>query len=183
MTMEAENIASLSLPTHPVEIPMREPDQEGPSGRAWLLPAPPAQRMEHAASIGTWLVNVPDAHQFWEWWIVSVVHLRAGDHLPPATLDYDGAEYEFTIFTVDPDESPDPDPEITYIEGVRFLSPPDVVEQFHGVADGDAARIAHVAVQAIVAGDISPDSDHRPRWKVLLDATVKAFQAGHHVLN
>lgn len=172
--------ASLLLSRTGLEYPMREADKEGEAGRAWLIPA---TRPEQAASVGTWLVNVPGAHQFWEWWVVAVVHLREGVSLPPPKRIYEGAEYEFTILTVDSDECPNPDPELADEEGLLFYTPPDVVEQFHGVEDSAAARIAALAVDEILGGKISPDSEYRPKWKTLIDDTVKAFQAGHHVLN
>jgi len=132
--------------------------------------------------VGTWLVHVPDAHPWWEWWVVGVVHLREMTGVPEAKLAYDGAEYEFTIITVDPDRCPTPDPDLVD-EGYEFLLPPDVCEQFHGVNDVDATRIGEMAVTAIVAGKISPDEDFRPAWRERLSKTVLDFVAGRHALN
>lgn len=160
---------------------MRQPDQEGPAGKAWLY-QPQSPAPEYAASLGTWLVNVPSANQHWEWWVVAVVHLREGPSLPPAKLIYDQAAYEFNILTVDPEEYPI-DPEVAEVEGVSFLYPPDVVEQFDGVQDADAALIAAMTVTSIVKGEISPDADFRPKWKTLLSDTVASFQQKLHVFN
>lgn len=178
--MEMQSLTSLSLPKLRVEIPMREADQYGTAGQAWLIQP---SRPEQEASLGTWLVNVPGAHQLWSWWVVAVVHLREEAHLPAPLKSYDAAEYEFTILTVDPEESPTPDPDRTEKEGLAFLLPADVVEQFHGVKDRDAQRIAAHAVSAIVEGRISPDADFRPRWKVLLEQTIADFKAGHFSVN
>lgn len=178
--MESQNVASLSFKPLEVEHCMRHPDQEGPAGRAWLLRA--ADTPENSASLGTWLVNIPGAHAWWEWWVVGVVHLREEDHLPAPRFAYEGAEYEFTILTIDPEECPSPDPDLVD-DGYSFLHPADVAEQFHGVSDGDAARITAKAISALVEGRISPDEDFRPAWKTLLEETVRAFKAGHYALN
>jgi hypothetical protein len=173
------NMNSLLLPDLTVGYPMRTPDLEGSAGRAWLIqPAKP----EEGASLGSWLVNVPGAHQFWSWWVLAVVHLREEEHLPPPARVYEEAEYEFTILTVDPKE-PVLSPEVAEEEGLAFLMPPDVVEQFHGIIEQDASVVAAISVQEIVKGRISPDQDFRPRWKVLLDETIAAFRSGKNCVN
>lgn len=163
---------SLSFETLRMGNPMREADKRGQYGQAWLIPP---TKKEQQASLGTWLVNVPEAHQFWSWWAVSVVHLREADGLPAPFRQYEGAEYEFSIMTVDSEEEA-PSPIRAEEEGLIFIGPPDVVEQFHGVCDSSAARIAEASVHAILSGDISPDSDYREHWKQKLDTTIKSLR-------
>lgn len=127
-------------------------------------------------------MNVPDAHPWWQWWVVGVVHLRDVEGVAEAKRAYSAAEYEFTILTVDPEESAAPDPDMVN-EGYSFLYPADVAEQFDGVSDSDAARIAYLGIQEIVSGRISPDEGFQPAWKKMLDETVKSFHAGLHALN
>lgn len=154
----------------------------GAGGQAWeLMPEKPAVK-DHEASISAWLINVPGAHPFWSWWSVGMIHLRDIPGVPPANKRYPEAEYEFMIYTIDPNRCPHPDPDKA-AEGYPHLIPFDVSEQFHGVSDQDAARICEGAVRAIVAGYISPDQDYRMAWRRLLHGTIKHFQEGRHPLN
>ena len=88
---------------------MREPDLQGGPVRAWRIAQTDAVRQAHIDSFGypdagidTWIVNGP-FHPFWSWWHVGVVHLRDIPNCPPAQKKYPEAEYEFTVFTLDPD--------------------------------------------------------------------------------
>jgi hypothetical protein len=156
---------------------MRDPDTTGPCGRAWLYRASPDAKPH--ASISQWLVNRPGAHPYWQWWTVSVVHLRDLPGLKPAKKHYPEAEYEFMIFSIDPEQRPDPEPDDP--RGYPHLVPLDVVVQFHGVTDRDAERICQSAISAIMNGLLSPDQDYRQAWKESIRATVSHFAAGKHV--
>jgi hypothetical protein len=46
---------------------MRAPDVTGPFGRAWVVKKP-IVKPDHNASLSEWLINVPGAHPFWEYW-------------------------------------------------------------------------------------------------------------------
>lgn len=155
-------------------IKRREPDQQGPAGRAWLL----KEDENRLATLAGWLVNCPKAHPAWQWWVVGSCHLRDIEGLPTAKKRYPEAEFEFLIFTVDPVAHPEPDPEKPRY---RALEPLDVVEQFHGVSDRDAARICAAAVRAIVNGLLSPDQDARRDWRASIEKTVEHFKSGAHV--
>lgn len=156
---------------------MRDPDIEGPSGRAWLYRVPEAMAGRHT-SLAAWLVNRPGAHPFWQWWFVAVVHLRDTPGVGKAYKRYPEAEYEFMIYSIDPTSCPNPEPDDP--DGYPALSPLDVVEQFHGVRDPDVERICEGAVRAIVNGNISPDQDYRHAWSLLLAGTVQHFKEGRH---
>lgn len=154
---------------------MKRPDQEGKAGRAWLIPE--SKDPEHAASLASWLVNVPEAHPYWEWWLLSVVHLRSVPGVAEPKLLYPGAQYELAIITLDPEDGPSPDKP----EGFLYFHPPDVTEQFSGVADAEATLIGGLSTQALVEGRIFPNAEED--WKKLLTETVLSIQAGHQVLN
>lgn len=156
---------------------MKTPDIEGKFGRAWI--AGGKRTVDHSASLGSWLLNIPGAHLLWEYWIVGVVHLRAIPGGRPAKKHYPEAEYEFIIASINPEACPKPDPESTI--GYPCLTPVDVVYQFHGVNDRDALRIGELAIKAMVDGRISPDQDFRSAWDRVLDATVAHFRSGKHV--
>lgn len=108
--------------------------------------------------------------------MLSVVHLRQLEGLPPAELQYPEAAYELTSLALHPhpDYLPDPDN-----WRPRWLQPIDVCEQFHGVSDAQAAEILEGFVNMIVAGQLSPDSDYRSAWKQLLWETIEHMTTGH----
>lgn len=157
---------------------MRDPDAQGPYGRAWLL-QDKSGKPDYQASCGAWLVNCPSAHPFWHWWLVGTTGLRDLPGVKPAVKQYPEAEYEFIIFSIDPQACPNPEPDDP--KGYPHLTPIDVVEHFHGVSDHDAARICMSAVHAIVNGVLSPDQDYRSAWKASLEATVQHFRSGQHI--
>jgi hypothetical protein len=156
---------------------MREPDIVGRGVRAWRLTS---TEMTSYGALARWLVFCSWGHIAWNHWLVSVVHLRPLD-LPgakPAVKTYPEAEFEFSIMSIDPDRSPHPDPDGDGRFGL--LVPPDVIHQFHGVSDRDAARITESAVRAIARGAMSPDQDFRGWWHRALDATVEHYRSGKH---
>lgn len=157
---------------------MREPDFKGPFGRAWTL-AHTSDVPDHTACLGSWLVNVPGAHPWWSHWLVSVIHLRDIPGVKPAFKKYPDAGFEFAIYSINPDKCPQPDPD-DIANGFPLLTPVDVQEQFHGVSDRDAWRIAQSGIEAMVHGRISPDQDFRPMWNRLIVGTVSHFRQGKH---
>ena len=158
-------------------IDMREPDLKGACGKAWLLKA----QADKPASLASWLVNRPGAHPHWQWWLVSVVHLRDVPGLPPANKQYPEAEFEFLIYSIDPTSCPNPVPDDD--GGYPHLIPFDVVEHFHGIQDGEAVRLCEGAIYSIVEGIISPDQDYRPVWSQLIAGTVRHFVEGKHPIH
>jgi hypothetical protein len=162
---------------------MREPDVKGPYGRAWFIRDKDPKFVDHQACLGSWLVNVPGAHPFWEYWLVTIVHLRdIPGQSKPATKKYPEAEFEFGIHSIDPAIVPEPDPD-NALEGYPLLNPPDVIEQFHGISDRDALRVAEGGISAMIHGRISPDQDFRPMWNRLITGTVEHFRSGAHPEN
>lgn len=163
---------------------MREPDQQSQHARAWNLDitkAPEGPGKE--AGITCWLINVPGAHAFWAYWTITVISLKDLPGVPPAKKQYPEAEYEFIIMAIDPERCPNPDPDRIIVDGYPWLTPLDVVEQFHGISEVDCRRLAEGAVQAILSGRISPDQDFRSAWKGLIAGTVQHFIEGRHSLN
>lgn len=148
-----------------MKITDRPSDLRGHGGEAWLLPS-------DAGSLARYYVRAPGRHPFWEWWLVSVVHLQPAPGLRPAHKQYPLAEYEFSIITMDPRACPPDDDRFT------ILTPLDVVFQFDGVTPQDATRMAQAGVIAILNNRLSPDSDHRPLWIRALRSMVSGFKSG-----
>lgn len=177
---------------------MREPDLTGPATRAWRIRESKAMTEHHVREFGydhggidTWVVNGP-YHPFWAWWHVSVVHLRPIPGAPPAQKQYPEAEYEFAIFSLDPDPAASGHPERSYppdIDALEagdperglpgYLTPADAVIQFHGCTDEQAREVCELAVRAIVNGQ-SPDSDFRSWWERAIPNTVEHLATGGH---
>lgn len=158
---------------------MREPDFKGPYGRAWSIAT---NKPEHAACLGSWIVNVPGAHPYWEYWLVALVHLRDVPGVEAAHRKYPEAEFEFSIQSIDPERCPEPDPDAADA-GYPLLHPVDVVEQFHGISDHDAQRVADLCITAMLHGRISPDQDFRSMWNRTIQGTVTHFRQGQHPEN
>lgn len=172
---------------------MRDPDFAGVA-RAWRLKKSPEMEQAHVDSFGhessslaDWVVN-GSYHPFWSWWYIAVIHLRDIPNAPPANKQYPEAEYEFMILSLDPRPEARNGGKVDVdkieqgdIEGglPGFLSPPDVVFQFHGVTDEQAIKVGEAAIRAIVNGH-SCDSDFREWWKVSLSKTVEHFVLGVH---
>jgi len=161
---------------------MRDPDIKGPYGRAWFFNSKDPKRPDHEACLGSWLVNVPGAHPLWAHWLVTIIHLRDIPGVKPAYKKYAEAEHEFSIWSINPETCPEPDPDKS-LEGFPILSPYDVQEQFHGISDRDAFRVAERCVLAIVNGQVSPDQDFRPMWHRIITGTVAHFRQGAHPEN
>jgi hypothetical protein len=154
----------------------RDPDHAG-VGRAWVMEMGPEHRRDQDASIIGYVLNGP-WHPLWSWWMVSVVHLRDLPGMTPAKKHYPEAEYEFLIVSIDPQTRPDPDR--PFPQNVKYLTPVDVCEQFHGVTDDQAAEICTAAIRAITRGSASPNQDYRSWWKDAIAKTVEHYKAGVH---
>lgn len=149
---------------------MRAPDKQG-VWRAWRLKLEPEK-----GQLAGWLLHCPGAHVAWEYWLISLAHLRDSEGVPPATRNYPEAAYELCSLALNPDYVPDPDD-----FKQRGLLPYDLVEQFHGVDDNKAAMLVESLVDWCVAGKLSPDSDYARTWKALLWNSIEHLTTGHPV--
>jgi hypothetical protein len=129
---------------------------------------------DHLAAVALWLVNAPHVHPFWQWWCISMVHLRSIDGVKEPHKQFEDAAYEFVIFAINPEACPEPDPESN--DGYPWLVPFDVVHQLReGITDEQAAEMTEWAVRAICVGHMSPDQDYRQVWDEVLTTTWKHF--------
>lgn len=175
------------------EDQMREPDFAG-LARVWRIRHTTEAEAAHgeswgygSSSLSDYIVNGP-YHPFWSWWYVGLVHLRPLDGAPPANKQYPEAEYELMCMSLDPDpkDGRPKTPDLDKIEAgdvlgglPGFLSPPDWIVQFHGVADDQAREVAEHAARAIAHGQ-SCDSDFRSWWNAAIPNTVKHVRGEPH---
>ena len=165
---------------------MREPDLKGVA-RAWHIRETPEMHAAHKKSFGyedsgvdNWVINGP-YHPWWSWWYVAVISLRQVEGAPPANKHYPEAEYEFIIISLQKPTDIEmlEAGKIEEMGGLGFLTPADVVFQFHGLTDEQAKTLCESAVRAIVAGQ-SCDQDYRSWWETMLARTVDHLKQGIH---
>src|SRR6266576_2963254 len=91
---------------------MRKPDLQSISVKAWQININEKLQKAHTKEFGypstgidTWLVNGA-FHPFWSWWHIGVISLKDFPGMPPAHKKYPEAEYEFSIFALNPDPDP-----------------------------------------------------------------------------
>lgn len=159
---------------------IRIPDIVGVRGaHAWEVVVP--TRPEYPAWSGTvaaWVVQQPGIHACWEYWFLSVVHLRPIEGFDkPTHFQFDGATHEFQIQSMNPEHCP-PNPDKP--EEFRFLSPPDLIHQCGGIDDDEANEMARIMVSLCMRGQTSLDSDNREFWKrAITNGAEHAALGGH----
>lgn len=101
------------------------------------------------------LLHRPDAHPVWHTYIVSVVHLRPLEGCPPPLLEHPDSTHEIGILALDPRSEPDPEVPAT----LRPLLPANLVYQLRGRSDAAALAVFGRFAQALLAGELNPDTD------------------------
>lgn len=141
-----------------------KPTIQGSAGKAWNLErAPkPDDPPDWQGALAQWLIYQPGVNAFWSYWRMDLIHLRPIEGVRPAHKHYPEAEYEMIFVALDPDSTPNPAYPDTC---ARFLDPPDLVYQFHGLNDVQAKHLLELAVRYCCDGGASPDSDWRSRWR------------------
>lgn len=173
---------------------MRAPDLQG-TAKVWRLRMSEQAREFHRQELGYrdsqlvgYLVNGP-YHPLWNWWYVSVISLAPVEGAPPAHKWYPEAEYEFMILALNPEgrdgqgANYPPDVDRFEAEGAGalpgYLTPADVIMQFHGVTPEQAVEIGESAARAIAHG-VSCDSDNRQWWNQAIANSVEHIRLGGH---
>lgn len=174
-------------------MPARAPDLVGRVGQAWKVNVGPAtlddrQRLlsSSGTSLDSYVVTGP-WHPFWDHWLVYLVSLKDIPGIDPPKKSYPEAEYELAIWSL---QAPDGQrsgmkASLADIEagrkGFAILTPPDAVNQFHGLTPDEANSVLRLVVTAIVGGRASPDSDWRNWWRVYIENTVRHARGEAHL--
>lgn len=155
-------------------FPKREPDVEGPGGRAWAVKT--KSKRKHGG-VAHFLVHAVNGNPFWNWYVVSVVHLRAEEGLPQPHIQFPGASHELLMAALNPEEKI---PDIDNWKGMSHLEPIDQCVQFIVNNDEQAKSLCDDVIRAIVVGGISPDQDFRSWWKQSVNQTAEHYRLGEH---
>lgn len=154
----------------------RQPELQGEAGSAFLLPLEPyrAEHPEWSATLASWFFILPRQSPAWDKYQLSVVHLREAPGVPPAVLNYPGAEYEIHFWALDPQLHPAFD----VLETWRYLEPTNYVSQFGGVTDEKAIEACEEMARHLVRGHLpaEPQGIHGARelWKTYLQLALGA---------
>lgn len=154
----------------------RAPDYDG-QWRVWLMPEiRPLVKPDHAACLGTWLIDAPGVHAFWRCWRVSLIHLRDIEGVPPAKKTAFDSTHEIISQALHPDHAPS-------TEDVRMhvpLFPMDFAVQASARDDATALRAVHALLTAVSKGELHPDSDYANVWAGAFLNTARCISAGNH---
>lgn len=124
--------------------------QEAAYGRAVevLVELEDGDPPEWAAGVTTWFLDVPGQTPFWRHYLLSVIHLRDLDGVPPAVIRIPHATHELMLWALDPRPGPVPTDHTTW----SILRPFNVAEQLQLPSDESAKHIGLLAAKAVVTG-------------------------------
>lgn len=144
---------------YPIATP---PDMTGNGGtKAWRVDLDALRRKSTSAAalVRAWVIEAPWAHPCWHSYLISCVTLAALPGYPAPRVYLPGATHEFIIAALDP-EYP-----VILPGPFREMMPLNFAAQFIAESDADAAeRVQKRAVELIVGGRLSPDTDFLREW-------------------
>lgn len=146
------------------DIVGKEPDLQGLCGRAWLS----AHR--GGAVVGLWIVEAPWAHPIWHSYAFSLVHLRPMEGMGPPILYRADATHEFLVYALNP--------EVGREACIRGEANPAIMEpcnfacQRAEASDMDACRTVLAAIDDVIEGKLSPDTDYLQTWAARFGAEM-----------
>lgn len=137
------------------------PIYETPHGKLWALDyvSPPVGSSLNVTQLRGWVVHAPWAHPLWEYYFVSLIHLRSVAGVQDATKYAPDATHEIGVFAVDPNKIPESG------ETPNYLSPPNFIGQFGRSSDEIAIEYALSCLHEVCDGALSPDTDFRREWE------------------
>ncbi len=136
---------------------------------------------QYTGLLNGWLIHSRRFHPVWSWWVLTVITLEDLPGCPPANKHFEGAQYEFNVFSLNPEHAPpDPDQMIGPGNMLHTLMPYDQCVQFNLVTEQQACSIADLAAKAILLGGLTPDQDARGQWQASIRMTVEHMVTGGH---
>lgn len=143
---------------------LQNPDFVGGAGRAWDLSGLVHENVtvEHTASLGGWLIEMPFATPLLNYHIAGLTHLRDIPGSPPAIKGRPDATHEFAMYSLAPDHKSRIDP--SDASTLRDFVGQDMVEWLKFPTDERALTIVKFAIQKCVEGELIPAKDSRKDW-------------------
>lgn len=158
------------IPEHKhIDREANPPTKVGACGAAWRVPVESVEggtKDQQAATVAIWVVFAPGANIMWSYYVVCCVNLRGDvDGVPPKVAQ-DGATHEVIVLALDPRTTPNlKRPASTMLRPMNFVGQWRVGTRPNPV-DLDRAAEAKIAgvIDEILAGTLSPDTDHIRAW-------------------
>lgn len=168
---------------------IREPDFEGPAGRAWRVrPETGDERVsaDHEATLCAWVLHLPNQGQpgyspAWEHYLLGVIHLRPIRGVPPPTLKTPDMGYEMVLAAMDPQSHPGPvDPDKDW--PFHQLQPLNFAIQWgtDAMTDEKASEVVGFSAVRVLCRGILPPEGHRDVWEQSVRTTVQHIRDGRH---
>lgn len=109
-----------------------------------------------SVNVSTWFMHMPGQAPggAWDKYQLAVSSLEEAPGMPPANLHYPEAEFELIVVALAPDMNPRVDDADTWLP----MSPPNVVEQFHGVSRAQVERMTQTLAWACVNGRLPTET-------------------------
>ncbi len=134
-------------------------------GRAWRIDLETVRKASRSgadACIAFWVIEARWAHPFWHSYVLSAIHLRPVTGLDPPAIYLPGATHELLLHALDPNVPREPNVMACKLAGL--LTPANFAAQFIVQDDRTACQRVRGTVEEILAGKLSPDTDHRSAW-------------------
>lgn len=142
-----------------MNIRKQKPSAESQYGKAWRIDV---TKMAHQhTTIAGWILHCHWAHPAWDTYALAVVHLRDVEGIAAAKRQSPEMTHEVQILALHPDWNGDP-------YALQMLMPPNVIEQGKFENDEHAITWLKDRVDQILKAELSPDSDYRKAWKILV---------------
>lgn len=135
---------------------------------------------DEQATLAGWLIDAPGQSPAWRHYLLSVIHLRAIDGAPPASIRIAGATHELILCALDPARNPN----LFDRETIVPLLPLNAEAQFRVETDAQAVSLAEKAARAICDGVLPAEpafpGQGRDVWQAVVTNTAEHMTRGGH---
>jgi hypothetical protein len=142
-----------------LNILKEKPTAESKYGKAWRIDVT-KMSSQHTTIVG-WILHCPWAHPMWANYALAIVHLREAPGIKDAHKKFPEATHEIQVLALHPDWNGDP-------YALSMLMPPNLIEQATFIDDIAASQWLGDRIQQILRAELSPDSDYRKAWQILV---------------